>query len=163
MSYKIIDNFLSEEEHKTLYTVLRDPGFDWHFADTITLEQKETDIFFYFSHVFYNQNSLQHSRYFETTFPILKKLNPKAVIRVKGNCYLNQGVGVKEHAEHTDYPFIHKGALYSLNTCDGFTKIGNEKIPSVKNRIILFDPSIPHCSSSCSDTKIRMNINLNYF
>ena len=44
-----------------------------------------------------------------------------------------------------------------------FAKIGKEKIPSVKNRIIFFDPSIPHCSTSCSDSKTRMNININYF
>ena len=59
-------------------------------------------------------------------FPLLKKIDPK-VVRAKANLYLNQGLGVKEHASHTDYPFEHKGA-YSLNTCDGYTKIGDEKI-----------------------------------
>ena len=33
----------------------------------------------------------------------------------------------------------------------------------VANRIIFFDPSVPHCSTSCSDSKTRMNININYF
>jgi len=161
--YEIIDNFLSEEEHEKMFITMKDTGFDWHFADKITIEQKEKDIFFYFCHVFYNQTSLYESKYFQLVFPLLKKIDPKALIRVKGNLYLNQGTKVEEHATHIDYPFKHKGALYSLNTCDGYTKIGNEKIPSVKNRIIFFDPSIEHCSTSCSDTKVRMNININYF
>jgi hypothetical protein len=163
MNYEIVDNFLPEEEYKKIFEVMKDTGFDWHLADKITIEQKEKDIFFYLAHVFYNQTSLYQSTFFQLMFPLLKKIDPKALIRVKANLYLNQGLGVVEHAEHTDYPFAHKGALYSLNTCDGYTKIGKEKISSVKNRIIFFDPSIPHCSTSCSDSKTRMNININYF
>lgn len=163
MNYEVVDNFLPEEEYKKIFDVIKDTGFEWHLADKITIEQNEKDIFFYLSHVFYNQTSLYQSTFFPLIFPLLKKIDPKALIRVKANLYLNQGLGVVEHAEHTDYPFTHKGALYSLNTCDGYTKIGKEKIPSVANRIVFFDPSILHCSTSCSDTKTRMNININYF
>ncbi len=159
----VLDNFLPEEDYKKIYEVITDTGFEWHLADKITLEQKDEDIFFYLCHVFYNQTSLLQSKFFELIFPLLKKIDPKALIRAKANLYLNQGLGVKEHAEHTDYPFKHKGALYSLNTCDGYTKIGEKKIPSVANRIIFFDPSVKHCSTSCSDSKTRMNININYF
>ena len=160
---KIIDNFLPEEDYKRILEVMSDTGFDWHLADKITIEQKDKDIFFYLCHVFYNQTSLQQSSFFELIFTLLKKVDPKALIRAKANLYLNQGLGVKEHASHTDYPFPHKGALYSLNTCDGYTKIGEEKIPSVANRIIFFDPAEHQCSTYCSDTKTRMNININYF
>ena len=162
-NYTMIDNSLPEEEHKKILEVMSDTGFDWHLADKITIEQKDEDIFFYLCHVFYNQTTLHQSNLFELIFPLLKKIDPKALVRAKANLYLNQGLGVKEHASHTDYPFEHKGALYCLNTCDGYTKIGDEKIPSVANRIIFFDPSKPHCSTSCSDTKTRMNININYF
>ena len=162
-NYTMIDNFLPEEEHKKILEVISDTGFSWHLTYKITIEQKDEDIFFYLSHVFYNQTSLYQSSFFELIFPLLKKIDPKALIRAKANLYLNQGIGVKEHATHTDYPFEHKGALYSLNTCDGYTKIGEEKIPSVANRIIFFDASKPHCSTSCSDSKTRMNININYF
>ena len=162
-NYTIVDDFLSEEDFKKMCEVITDTGFDWHLEDKITLEQKDKDIFFYLCHVFYNQSSLYQSKFFEVIFPLLKKLEPKALMRVKANLYLNHGLGIKEHAEHTDYPFEHKGALYSLNTCDGYTKINGEKIPSVANRMIFFNPSKPHCSTSCSDTKTRMNININYF
>ena len=162
-NYTMIDNFLPEEDYKNILNIITDKGFEWHLADKITLEQKDDDIFFYLCHVFYNQTSLLQSKFFELIFPLLKKIDPKALIRAKANLYLNQGIGVKEHATHTDYPFEHKGALYCLNTCDGYTKIGDEKIPSVANRIIFFDASKPHCSTSCSDTKTRMNINFNYF
>jgi hypothetical protein len=75
--------------------------------------------------------------------------------------YINQGIGVVEHSEHKDYEFSHFGGLFSINTCDGYTRIGDEKIPSVANRMILFDPSVPHTSTSTSDSKYRMNINMN--
>ena len=37
------------------------------------------------------------------------------------------------------------------------------KIDSVENRILFFDPSIPHDSENCTDQKVRVNININYF
>ena len=163
MKFTVIDNFLKEEELNALREVLYQTKFDWHFTDKITIEQNETDNFFYFCHVLYNQKSLHTSEYFPIVYPILRKLEPKALIRVKANLYINQGEGVKEHAQHTDEEFTHKGALFSLNTCDGYTKLGNEKVESIANRIVLFDPSIPHASTSTSNSKVRMNINFNYF
>ena len=82
---------------------------------------------------------------------------------MRANLYSNQGK-IIEHANHIDYSFKHKGALFSLNTCDGFTVLKDgTKIQSVANRILLFDPSQPHHSSTCTDAKIRCNININYF
>ena len=39
----------------------------------------------------------------------------------------------------------------------------SRSMESVKNRLLLFDSSRPHKSTSCSDKKCRMNININYF
>ena len=65
---------------------------------------------------------------------------------------------------HIDYPFPHKGAILSLNTCNGYTKLEDgTKVDSVANRILLFDASTPHCSTTTSDTTARFNININYF
>ena len=38
-----------------------------------------------------------------------------------------------------------------------------EKIESIENRALLFDPSIEHRSTTCTDAKGRININFNYF
>ena len=37
------------------------------------------------------------------------------------------------------------------------------KIESVANRVLLFDSSRPHSSTRCTDQKVRVNINLNYY
>jgi len=40
---------------------------------------------------------------------------------------------------------------------------GKNKVESVENRLLLFDPSETHNSTSCTDEKVRVNINFNYF
>ena len=67
---------------------------------------------------------------------------------------------VREHAEHIDYDASHLGAIYSINTCNGYTRIGDTKVDSVANRIVFFDPSQKHASTTCTDQRRRLNINL---
>ena len=67
------------------------------------------------------------------------------------------------HKKHTDLPFEHTGALFYLNTNDGLTVLEDgTKIESIENRILLFDASRPHHSTTTSDQTRRMNINFNY-
>ena len=55
------------------------------------------------------------------------------------------------------------GCVFSLNTCNGYTRIGDDvKIDSVANRAIIFDPNIDHSSSSTTNETRRVNINFNY-
>tara|TARA_R100001530_G_C4310353_1_gene152845 strand:+ start:1176 stop:1523 length:348 start_codon:yes stop_codon:yes gene_type:complete len=103
------------------------------------------------------------SPFYSILDPLFKKLNIKALIRVKANLYSNQGQ-IIEHDNHVDFSFKHNGAIFSLNTCNGFTALkDNTKIKSLANRLLLFDPSVPHHSSTCTDTKVRCNISINYF
>ena len=87
----------------------------------------------------------------------------KALIRIKANCYPKTHE-IYEHGMHTDFKWTHKTALFSINTCDGYTKLKDgTKINSVANRILLFDASEEHCSTTTTDTFARVNININYF
>ena len=64
---------------------------------------------------------------------------------------------------HKDYSFSHSGAILSLNTCDGYTKLKDgTKIDSVANRVLLFDASEEHCSTTTTNVSARINININY-
>ena len=64
---------------------------------------------------------------------------------------------------HIDYNFSHSGAILSLNTCDGYTKLEDgTKIDSVANRILLFDPGEEHASTTTTNVSARFNINMNY-
>jgi len=50
-----------------------------------------------------------------------------------------------------------------LNTNDGYTIIGDEKVESIENRLLRFDATKMHHSTTCTDQQYRANINFNYF
>ena len=88
--------------------------------------------------------------------------NFRNLIRIKINAYPYTNI-VKEHKDHIDSDFKHTGAVFSLNTCDGFTKFSDgTKVESVANRIVFFDASKFHHSSTTSNAKLRYNINFNF-
>jgi hypothetical protein len=103
------------------------------------------------------------SDFFKEVYPILEKIQPKDIIRVKGNLYPQSSQPVND-PYHVDYTFAHRGAIYYLNTNNGPTifKDGT-KVEAVENRIMFFDPTIEHASVRCTDAKIRLNINFNYY
>ena len=89
--------------------------------------------------------------------------NIKNLIRIKINFYPNT-TELYEHTYHIDYDYSHKGALLSLNTCDGYTKIRetDTKYPSIANTLLQFDASKEHCSTTTTNAIGRFNININY-
>ena len=95
--------------------------------------------------------------------PLLNRIDIKALVRVKINLYPNTEK-VYEHDPHFDYNWEHKACIFSINTCDGYTKLHDgTKIPSIENQALFFDGSTEHTSSTTSDDVVRMNININYF
>ena len=94
--------------------------------------------------------------------PILNKLNVKSLKRIKLNFYPSTEKIIK-HEEHEDYPFSHKGALLSLNTCDGGTYLNDNFVNSVENKVLLFNPSQKHSSTTTTKKEGRANISFNYF
>ena len=84
------------------------------------------------------------------------------MIRAKANLYIRREKLV-HHKDHVDTKFPHKGAIFYLNDNDGFTVLEDgTEIESRANRVLLFDPSKPHHSTSCTSDKRRVNININY-
>ena len=118
---------------------------------------------FYFTHNFYKDLKPQSS-FFPMLDNLLNKLKIKSLIRIKGNLHIKSDK-FKYNNFHTDYSFTHKGCILYINDNNGFTyfKESDKKVKPKANRIVLFDPSIEHKSSRCSDSKIRVNININYF
>ena len=163
IKHVIHDNYLNEVDYKNLTTIMMKDKFPWLFKDTVASHLDKDNLHFYWSHSFFTQASGISSPFFNILLPILNKLKVKALIRIKANLYSNQGK-IVEHEKHIDFNFEHKGALFSLNTCNGFTTLKDgTKIQSVGNRMLCFDPSISHHSSTCTDTNVRVNINFNYF
>ena len=166
VEYTVKDDFLDRADFEKLKNVMLGNKFPWFFKkDDVAHNKKFNTIknHFYWTHLFFMPNRGAISPLFDILDPLVKKLEPKVLIRIKANLYSNQGK-IIEHEDHTDFPFKHKGAIFSLNTCNGFTTLADSiKIDSVANRLLSFDASILHHSSTCTDAKARWNININYF
>jgi len=157
--YKIVDNFLLKDDFLRIKEMMLSGNFPWNYMSNVSSERSNDSI--YFIHLF--QNKLFISTYINLLLPVFEKIQPKSLIRVKGNFYPPTNK-LYEHENHVDYDFKHKGLILYVNTNNGFTILKNgEKVESIENRALLFDPSIEHRSTTCTDAKGRININFNYF
>jgi len=161
-NFEIIDNFLSEDELKVIQDLmLRNKDFPYYFISDVTYENVESPNSMYFVHLFYRDTV--KSNYFPAIESIIKKLDAHALIRVKGNLYPNLGKELNE-LPHIDYEYEHKGAIFYVNTNNGYTILEDgTKIESIANRLLKFKPHLTHTSTYCTDAKVRANININYF
>jgi len=160
MKYKIIDNFLDKENFIKIKNLMLDSYFPWYFNNSVSNEKVKDG--FYFTHYFYKDYSITSEKNVLLE-PLILKIKPKSIIRIKGNFY-PQTHKIMEHGKHVDYTFEHKGFIFYVNNNDGFTKLKDGTIiESIENRGLFFDPSIEHNSSTCTDQVGRININFNYF
>ena len=181
---KVVDNFLKKSELQKVQNVIYCKFFEWYWLDDpsntatgkpfptpfvdnrekYTPDSNQNDgLPWYLNHVFYHQ-PIYYSKSFQSIAEVFQtKIETKSLIRIKANCY-PIGTKLEEHGMHQDFKWKHKGALFALNTCDGYTRFETgEKIMSVENRMIFFDPSIKHTSTNTTNMKKRININFNYF
>jgi hypothetical protein len=162
IKYKVIDNFLPKENFIILKDFIMGKEMPWFYFPNITFPKTSKGKLFYMQHLFFQKEPNS------SFYPIIKEnllnfIDIKSLMRVKGNLYPNQNI--KDINEmHVDYNFKHKGAIFSINTNNGGTLLKDgTKIESIENRILFFDPSIEHDSQNCTDAKVRVNININYF
>lgn len=162
MKYKIIENFLSKGDHINLKRTLTTRKFPWGYIDAIgDLKDNER---FHFSHMFYwkTPDGGVKSDYYYLIEPLLQKLEYQKLIRVKGNLMVREP---ENHlcSKHLDFHQPHTVCLYYVNTNNGFTVLDDKvKVPSIENTAVIFDGMIPHQAASQTDSKIRLNININY-
>jgi hypothetical protein len=156
----IVDDALLKEDFIQIKNALTSEEFPWFFNTGISYKHDGDD--YYFTHLFY-VNFSKNSVYYDIVNPLINFISPYALIRVKANMY----PGTKEkviHKTHTDYPYVHRGAILYINTNNGYTILEDgQKVESVENRILFFDASKPHSSTTCTDDKVRVNININYY
>tara|TARA_R100000951_G_C2591803_1_gene165281 strand:- start:16 stop:534 length:519 start_codon:yes stop_codon:yes gene_type:complete len=172
MKYEVIDNFLDYVDLHTIQNFMF-KDMDWYYSGNVASNKDSQDNHYYFVHQLFDcyQIDLPNSRFYPEVLSrfakSFKRLNMeremKALIRVKANLFPSTSKLV-EHDFHIDFPFKHKGALFSVNTCDGYTKLDDgTKIESIENRLLLFDASKNHASTTCTNTHARVNMNFNYF
>jgi len=162
--YKIIDNFLDKNIFINIKNIMENNEFPWFFIKTINENHHKNDLTSYFIHTFFLElnRDLTISNYFNLIVPIITKINMSKLLRIKGNIYLNTQTKIT-HEKHVDFEFPHKGAIYYINTNNGKTILNDEvEIDSIENRLLIFNPNIPHSSTSTTDSKCRININFNF-
>ncbi len=169
--YKIIDNFLSQEDFLLLKKSFYSYYFPW-YAGPVLPDNQETKrskpvekIYnFHFSHLFYS-NFETNSTYYSNIKPLINKIDPLAVIRIKANLETRTEL-VVENGYHTDFFEDYENcttAVYYINTNNGYTKFSDGSlVQSVENRLVTFDSRILHTGSTCTDESSRIVINLNY-
>jgi hypothetical protein len=159
--YKILDNFISKEELSNICDIIMGVDFPWYFQEKINTLHSKIDTSFYFTHLVFINNKV-NSDFFNLFLPVLAKLDIKSLIRVKINCYPCTDK-IKENEPHKDYEYDHKGVVFYFNTCNGYTKLNDgTKIDSIANRALFFNPAVPHQSTTCTNSKARFNMNINY-
>mgnify|MGYP003627353464 FL=1 len=160
MSYKIIDNFLDFDDYLKIFLKINSETFPWYHIQKGVSNNGAKDGSYFVHNLVLN---LEQSPYLYLMEPLLRKVEPKALKRIKANLYPR----TKEllyHGVHTDFDYDHKAMIYYLNTNNGYTILKDGvKIKSIQNRALFFNPQEEHQSTTCTDLKCRMNININYF
>ena len=165
---EVIDNFLPKDVHEELaknlcFSVSVPLYFQQWVSHPPELEKNNEIWNWYATHEFYNLDK-PTSGYCQKIVEIFvdRLIDFKSLMRIKLNFYPHTET-LREHGQHVDYDFPSHAAIYSLNTCDGFTRLSDgTKIDSVANRMLFFDGSTLHNSSTTTNAKGRYNINFNY-
>jgi hypothetical protein len=158
---EIKDNFLNEKYFQQIKDTLLGDNFPYYYNHSLNKEQKNFDDY-YFTHKIYADGKSK-SGFFEHLQPMLNKINPKTIIKMKVNFYPRSSK-IIEHSKHCDLDYPHKGFILYINTCDGYTLLDNgQKIESIANRALFFDSSKPHASTTSTNVHGRVNINMIYF
>ena len=189
MKLQVIENYLDKKLHEKIQGLFLANDFAWYYVSpTATYFDEDgqdtgvpKDDNFMFVHCFLQEfggeGSTEVPEVPQTVIsphmdeymkPVLFQMqqtfafpNPIGVLRIKANMYMGAS-DLSVHNEHTDYPYSHKGSILYLDNSNGYTVIDSQKVDSKENRVVFFDPSIPHASTNCSDSKYRTTINLNY-
>lgn len=161
MTTQVFDNYFSLDYFYSLKNKVMEENFKWTFGTKLNHNQINNNDTYFVQNIY--QNYIPLTVLWEDINYILNEhLHARGVLRAKANLYLKTPE-IVEHAKHVDFDIPHKGAIIYLNTCDGFTRLDDgTKIESVENRLLLFDSSKPHNSTSTTNAIGRYNININY-
>lgn len=163
---EIYDNFLEENNYKNIKYWLEDSSeFPWFYNPSMAYfeDRNNEDINNYmFVHNFYSNYSIR-SDFYHIVTPIIEKINPVSIIRIKAN--------LNPHTESTymsdfhvdyDHESIHT-ALYYVNTNNGSTIFKNgEEVGCKENRLIIFPCKMEHRANNTTNKRVKIAINFNF-
>ena len=167
MMMKIEDNFLKQEEFDKIQKLMMEPSpFPWFYADRIVFEDDVDK--FQFIHAFYD-NHMPMSPFSNELDSIINIIQPFSIVKIRAKL-LTRTSEIVESSFHVDIPLAGEKlnqwttSIFYINTNNGYTKFEDgTKVESVANRLVSFPANMKHAGTSCTDEKIRIVINFNYF
>jgi hypothetical protein len=163
----VLDDFLDRAVFLAIREQLLAPGFPWEQSHILSpraathLEPayNRQQVHGFFLH---KPGVRFASPTFEVVRPVVDKLRPTQLIKVKVNLTTRQPRHV-EYGLHVDTR--RPGAttaIYYLNTNNGYTVFGDgTKVASVENRMVIFEAARLHTGASCTDADYRLVLNIN--
>lgn len=166
---KVEPNFLEPDDFNRIKNTLFDCNFPWYFHSSVDYDPSNLDAIdnpwnFQFVHSFYS-NYAPNSPFIELLSPILDKIKPSAIVKIKANL-ITRTEKIIEHNMHIDVgPEVScNTAIFYINTNDGYTKFqSGETMNSEENKLVTFNSQIQHTGTSCTTEKCRIVLNLNYY
>jgi len=154
---EIIKNFLLREEYNNLKNMFFSDYFPWFFHERSCADNKNSQ--FQFIHGFYGEGGI-NSSFFKNLEPIISKLNPITIYRIKANLNTRTDSVIETGAHNDINDSRFTSAVFFLNKCDGYCKIDNKKYFSEDNKLVKFKSNIMHSGSTTSDTDRRIVLNI---
>lgn len=166
VNYKIIQNFLPEQDSDLILDTVTSNSFSWFYSGSVG--RKEDNKEFYFVHIFFDffakTNLASPEDYIISNICKNMRIPPSFLLRCKANLFTRSHLNFK-HGLHKDIENKANtlNAIYYINTNNGYTEFENgTRIDSVRNSLLLFDNNTLHRSVNQTDEKIRLNINMNF-
>ena len=161
---KILDDFLPIQQFQSFQQLFFDKDFPWFYNDSLANLVRGQDQF-QLTHSFFD---IRHpfkctpSKSKSLLLPLLTKLSPKYILRIKANLRPRTSNPVLSPF-HTDTDIPHTTAIFYINSNNGYTLFKDDsKVFSKANRLLLFDSSLEHSGASCTDQNDRIVLNINY-
>ena len=156
---EIIDNFLPEEEFKSIQSLMMGGQFKWFYSKGRTTED---DGKYLMVHMFFQPEVGSNSEHLPIWNTFMNKVEAKKCERIKAN--LTFKTPTPEPSDyHIDYNDM-KTAIFYINTNNGYTEFeSGVRVSSVANRVCIFDSNLKHRGLTHTEgDHQRIVVNFNY-
>jgi len=156
---QIIDNFLPEEEFKSIQSLMSGWDFNWYYQEGRTTED---DGKYLMVHMFYQPEQGSNSQHINIWNTFMTKVEAKKCERIKANLTLKTPT-IEPAFFHIDYSNM-KTATFYINTNNGYTEFeSGVRVSSVANRVCIFDSNLKHRGTTHTEgDQQRIVVNFNY-
>ena len=156
---QIIDNFLPEEEFKSIQSFMMGGEFRWFYTEGRVTSD---DGLFLMVHMFFQPEVGLNSEHINIWNTFMTKVEAKKCHRIKANLTFKTPT-IEPCLFHTDYADV-KTATFYINTNNGYTEFENGvRVNSVANRVCIFDSNLKHRGTTHTEgDNQRIVVNFNY-